>query len=88
MKMSDFSYETVRSTPGENGVRVIALEPAGQPERDEPPVDRGCGAGVDDANADPDTRAIVFTGTGTAFCAGDDRREHVHPETESRRATL
>lgn len=27
-------------------------------------------------------RAIVFTGAGRAFCAGDDRREHVHPQNE------
>ena len=36
----------------------------------------------DDANADPATRAIVFTGEGRAFCAGDDRHDHVHPENE------
>jgi enoyl-CoA hydratase/carnithine racemase len=26
---------------------------------------------------------MIFTGAGRAFCAGDDRREHVHPETEA-----
>jgi len=36
----------------------------------------------DDANRDPETRAIIFTGKGRAFCAGDDRHEHVHPENE------
>jgi enoyl-CoA hydratase/carnithine racemase len=36
----------------------------------------------DDANADPGTRAILFTGEGRAFCAGDDRHDHVHPESE------
>ena len=37
----------------------------------------------DAANADEATRVIIFTGAGRAFCAGDDRREHVHPETEA-----
>ena len=36
-----------------------------------------------DANADPDTRVIIFSGTGRAFCVGDDRNEHQHPESES-----
>ncbi|MEJ2027942.1 MAG: enoyl-CoA hydratase/isomerase family protein [Limibacillus sp.] len=36
----------------------------------------------DDANADPATRVILFTGKGRAFCAGDDRKAHVHPESE------
>lgn len=36
-----------------------------------------------DANADPDTRAILFSGEGKAFCAGDDRNEHRHPENEA-----
>jgi enoyl-CoA hydratase/carnithine racemase len=37
---------------------------------------------MDDAHADPDSRALILTGAGKAFCAGDDRREHVHPATE------
>jgi len=36
----------------------------------------------DDANGDPAVAAIIFTGNGRAFCAGDDRTEHAHPENE------
>lgn len=35
------------------------------------------------AQADPSVRAIVFSGEGRAFCAGDDRRDHTHPQTEA-----
>lgn len=35
------------------------------------------------ANADESVRVILFTGSGRAFCAGDDRREHRHPENEA-----
>lgn len=36
-----------------------------------------------DSNRDDSTRAIVFTGSGRAFCAGDDRKEHTHPADEA-----
>ena len=37
----------------------------------------------DYANANEQVRVIVFTGNGRAFCAGDDRHEHQHPENEA-----
>ncbi|TDK43909.1 enoyl-CoA hydratase/isomerase family protein [Antarcticimicrobium luteum] len=80
--MSDFSYETVLSTLGENGVRTIALNRPGSLNAMNRQLIDDVARAFDDANADPATRAIVFTGTGKAFCAGDDRHEHVHPETE------
>ena len=36
-----------------------------------------------EANWDERAKVIVFTGSGRAFCAGDDRNEHVHPESEA-----
>jgi len=80
--MSEFSYETVQSTLGGNGVRVIALNRPGSLNAMNRQLIEDVARAFEDANADPGTRAIVFTGAGKAFCAGDDRREHVHPETE------
>lgn len=81
--MTDFQYQTVLSTFEGNGVRRIALN---RPERlnamNRQLVDDVARA-FDDANNDPDTRAIIFTGEGRAFCAGDDRREHVQPANEA-----
>jgi enoyl-CoA hydratase/carnithine racemase len=36
----------------------------------------------DEANQSEDVSAIIFTGRGRAFCAGDDREAHEHPEDE------
>lgn len=81
--MTAFAYRTVLSTLEEGGVRRISLN---RPERlnamNRQLVDDVARA-FDDANADPATRAIVFTGEGRAFCAGDDRRDHVHPDSEA-----
>ena len=80
--MSDFTYDTVLSTLGANGVRTIALNRPGSLNAMNRALIDDVARAFDDANADPETRAIVFTGTGKAFCAGDDRHEHSHPETE------
>ena len=86
--MSDFTYATVTSTRLEGGVRRIALN---RPDRlnamNRALIDDVARA-FDDANADPATRAIVFTGEGRAFCAGDDRHDHVHPESEDEARAL
>lgn len=80
--MTDFTYPTVLSTLEEGAVRRISLN---RPDRlnamNRQLIDDVARA-FDEANADPATRAILFTGEGRAFCAGDDRHDHVHPESE------
>lgn len=81
--MTDFTYPTVLSTLVEDGIRRISLN---RPDRlnamNRALVDDVARA-FDDANADPATRVILFTGEGRAFCAGDDRKDHSHPESEA-----
>ncbi|MBS9718129.1 enoyl-CoA hydratase/isomerase family protein [Pseudohalocynthiibacter aestuariivivens] len=80
--MTEQTYETVLSVLGEKGVRTITLNrPASLNAMNRQLIDEVARA-FDDANADTETRSIVFTGAGKAFCAGDDRREHVHPDSE------
>ncbi|MEM7292550.1 MAG: enoyl-CoA hydratase/isomerase family protein [Pseudomonadota bacterium] len=43
----------------------------------------GVATAFNEANADPETRAILFTGRGRAFCAGDDRKESSRRFSES-----
>lgn len=81
--MTAFRYDTVRSTMADDGVRTISLNrPARLNAMNRTLIDDVARA-FDDANADSATRAIVFTGEGRAFCAGDDRRAHVHPANEA-----
>lgn len=80
--MDTFQYETVLSRLGDSGVRTIALN---RPERlnamnQQLMVD--IARAFDEANTDPETRAIIFTGQGRAFCAGDDRKAHRQPANE------
>lgn len=80
--MTDFTYETVLSGIVDEGVRCITLNrPGSLNAMNRQLIDDVARAFVD-ANADPATRAIILTGAGKAFCAGDDRREHVHPTCE------
>lgn len=80
--MTSFSYDTIRSEMTAEGVRTITLDrPHAMNAMNRRLIDEISQA-FDDANRDPGTRAIILTGAGRAFCAGDDRHEHVHPETE------
>ena len=81
--MSDFHYETVLSAVDDHGVRILSLNrPASLNAMSRQLIDDVAQV-FDDANADPATKAIIFTGVGRAFCAGDDRQEHVHPANEA-----
>jgi enoyl-CoA hydratase/carnithine racemase len=81
--VTDLRYDTVLSERDGNGVTTITLN---RPDRlnamNRQLVDDLARA-VDDANADALTSVIVLTGAGRAFCAGDDRHDHVHPESEA-----
>jgi len=80
--MNDFVYQTVLSERDGKGVRIISLNrPESLNAMNRQLIDDVARA-FNDANADPETRAVIFTGKGRAFCAGDDRKEHVHPESE------
>ncbi len=81
--MSAYEYDSVLSHRDRSGVRTICLNrPDSLNAMNRQLIDDVARA-FDDANADDDTRAIVFTGAGRAFCAGDDRKAHVHPASES-----
>jgi enoyl-CoA hydratase/carnithine racemase len=81
--MNHYDYETVQSSLDDDGVRRLLLN---RPERMNAmsrQLIRDVARAFDDANADEATRVIVFGGVGRAFCAGDDRHEHVHPATRA-----
>ncbi len=86
--MTEFEYQTVLSTLGQEGVRRISLNrPQSLNAMNRQLIDDVAQA-FDDANADEDTSVIIFTGEGRAFCAGDDRKQHVHPENEAQARDL
>ena len=86
--MTDFIYETVLSVLDSNGVRTITLNRPGSLNAMNPQLIADVACAFEDANTDPETRAMIMTGAGKAFCAGDDRREHTHPETEEQARAL
>jgi enoyl-CoA hydratase/carnithine racemase len=77
-----FEYETVVSTLGDSGVRTILLNRPDQLNAMNRTLINDVVRAFDDANADSETRVIVFSGAGRAFCAGDDRNEHQHPANQ------
>lgn len=74
--------DTVLSTC-ENGVRTITLNRPGRLNAMNGALIRETCAAFAAANADPDTRVVIFTGAGRAFCAGDDLVDHAIPESEA-----
>ncbi len=86
--MTTFKYKTIQSQLSADGIRTIALNrPDSLNAMNRQLIDDVTRA-FDDANADEATRVIIFTGNGRAFCAGDDRHEHVHPENEAEARNL
>ncbi len=86
--MKPFEYATVLSTINSSSVRSISLNrPDSLNAMNRQLIDDVAQA-FDDANADDQTSVIILTGQGRAFCAGDDRREHSHPETEAQARDL
>lgn len=86
--MSEFTYATVLSRLEDGAVRRIALNRPQRLNAMNRQLIEDVARAFDDANGDPATRAILFTGEGRAFCAGDDRHDHVHPETEAQARAL
>lgn len=80
--MTAFIYDTVLSRRDDTGIRTISLNRPGQLNAMNRSLINDVAQAFDDANADTQTKIILFTGEGRAFCAGDDRNEHVHPENE------
>ncbi len=73
-------YETVTSTLAEGGVRCITLNRPDRLNAMNLQLVRDVAQAFRDAHDDPACNAILFTGAGRAFCAGDDRHDHAHPE--------
>ena len=86
--MSGRQYHTVTSHLAGDGVRTITLNRPDRLNAMNRQLIDDVAVAFDDANTDESTAAIIFTGAGRAFCAGDDRREHVHPENEAQAADL
>ncbi|MGD8347600.1 MAG: enoyl-CoA hydratase/isomerase family protein [Gammaproteobacteria bacterium] len=80
--MSEFDYQTVLSECSD-GIRTITLNRPECLNAMNRQLLTDVALAFKDANADEATRVILFTGAGRAFCAGDDREAHRHPENEA-----
>lgn len=81
--MSKFNYETVSSSLDKDGLRTLLLNRPDRLNAMNRQLIYDVTRAFDEANADEETRVIVFSGAGRAFCAGDDRHEHQHPQNEA-----
>jgi len=81
--MTIFDYETVTSSLDADGLRTLLLNRPAQLNAMNRQLISDVTRAFDDANADEDTHVIVLSGTGRAFCAGDDRHQHQHPASEA-----
>lgn len=59
----------------DNGIRTITLNRPDSLNAINGPLVEGVCQAFADANLDPETRVIIFTGAGRAFCAGADLKE-------------
>lgn len=67
-------HNTVLSTV-RNGIRTITLNRPESLNAINGPLIEGVHAAFVEANGDPETRVVIFTGAGRAFCAGADLKE-------------
>jgi enoyl-CoA hydratase/carnithine racemase len=81
--LKQFVYDTVISRLDEDGIRTLLLNRPQRLNAMNRELLRDVTRAFDDANADEATRVILFSGAGTAFCAGDDRHEHRHPASKA-----
>lgn len=74
---------TVLSDLDASGIRTITLNRPDRLNAMSVALIEDLTAALEEAGRDPATRVIILTGAGRAFCAGDDLKDHTHPETEA-----
>ena len=68
--MSDVVFSAI-----ENGIRTITLNRPGSLNAINGPLVQGLCRAFEEANHDPETRVVIFTGAGRAFCSGADLKD-------------